>query len=104
MRSDVQPHEQPRGLFFNSPALDHRANKKADDPRTAWVPQVLPTLVAALRCGADGSLQMNKLAGTWKYSASLRACALLMDRFPLSTSETTLLDPNTGIKSRCRMS
>src|ERR1039457_7274161 len=35
-------------------------------------------------------------------SASLRACALLMDRFPFSTSETTLLDPNTGIRSRCR--
>jgi hypothetical protein len=25
-----------------------------------------------------------------------------MDRFPFSTSETTLLDPNTGVGSRCR--
>jgi hypothetical protein len=28
---------------------------------------------------------------------------LLIDRFPFSTSETTLLDANTGIRSRCRM-
>lgn len=46
--------------------------------------------------------QMKRLAGTSKCSASLRACALLMPRLPLSTSETTLLDPNTEIKSRCR--
>jgi hypothetical protein len=25
----------------------------------------------------------------WKYSATLRACVLLIDRFPLTTSETT---------------
>jgi hypothetical protein len=48
------------------------------------------------------AVQIKRSAGTWKYSAGSRACALLMDCFPLSTSEATLVDPKTGITSRCR--
>lgn len=50
--------------------------------------------------GNSNLAYINRLAGTWKLPASLRACALLIDRFPFSTSETTLLEPNTGIRSR----
>jgi hypothetical protein len=41
----------------------------------------------------------NKPGETLKYSPSDMAWALLIDRFPLTTSETTPLDPITPTKS-----
>jgi len=46
--------------------------------------------------------QMNKLTGTWKNSASRRACFLPISRLPFSTSDATLLDPKTEMSSRIR--
>ncbi len=45
---------------------------------------------------------MKRLTGTWKNSASFRASALLINRLSFRTSETTLLDPKMGMRSRSR--
>src|ERR1017187_1457438 len=51
------------------------------------------------RCG---SFQRKRSAGTWNNSASFFACALLIARFPLTTSEAMPREPNTSSRSRWR--
>jgi hypothetical protein len=43
--------------------------------------------------------QINKLGDTLKYSPRALACSLLIERFPLTISETTLLEPIIPTKS-----